>query len=492
MKRLTIPTFLMAGALLFNACSEGGIPTEPNAFTGVVQASSHFVCGPDGQGGNWDEKIDPFPEDGATIERDEPIVAICLKPGNLEFLFTEDGSVSPVPGCTYTVSGLGTTTVVVTRTGSGEGCPGYSHVEIWFGEVETFEDLVVEKTAEGSYDRTVTWELEKTVDPESHSGAPGDEFSSDWLVEVTKSELLDNYKVIGTITIYNPNDIDVDFAIDDVLDDGTVATVTCPDTDDNTGTVPAASGGVSGEITCDYEALPTDDSATKNTATVTPDHEDIGANVAEADVTFIENLIGDDEVLLEDDEGPLSETLEDSDSFTYPGDFACPTDLSLYTDGLFEYSVTNVATLTGDNTYLEDDATVTVTCVIPVTETAWAANGTTPLELRYTPRGNWATYVEYEADKTVNFYAGQTILVGTVHFSAVVDDEVTITIDLNGYGWEFAPGSVVAIQGYETAPSGNPEPGLFEHKFPASGTFFQATVPAANFYGVHAVVQESP
>jgi hypothetical protein len=487
MKRLTIPMFLMAGALLFSACSEGGIPTEPNTFTGVLQASSHFVCGAGGQGGNWDEKIDPFPENGATIERDDPIVAICLKPGNLEFLFTEDGSVSPVAGCTYAVSGLGTKTVVVTRTGSGEGCPGYSHVEIWFGE-EVFVDLVVEKTAEGSYDRTVTWELEKTVDPESHTGLPGDEFSSDWLVEVTKSEVLGNYKVIGTITIYNSNEIDVDFVIDDVLDDGTVADVTCPVTADNTGTVPAASGGVSGEITCDYEAVPTDGSATKNTATVTPDHEEIGADPAEADVVFTENLIGDDEVLLEDDEGPLNEQLTDSDSFEYPGDFACPTDLSLYTDGIFQYSVKNVATLTGDNTDLEDDATVTVTCVAPVTETAWAANGTTPLELRYTSRGNWATYVQY-AEKTVNFYAGQTILVGTVTFAADGAD-VKITIQL--VGWQFEAGSVVAIQGYSTAPSGNPEPGLFEHKFPASGSSFEITVPAANFYGVHAVVFESP
>jgi hypothetical protein len=46
----------------------------------------------------------------------------------------------------------------------------------------------------------------------------------------------------------------------------------------------------------------------------------------------------------------------------------------------------------------------------------------------------------------------------------------------------------VAVQGYASAPSGNPAPGLFAHKGPASGTSFSIQVPQANFYGVHGVV----
>jgi hypothetical protein len=123
------------------------------------------------------------------------------------------------------------------------------------------------------------------------------------------------------------------------------------------------------------------------------------------------------------------------------------------------------------------------------TQTAWAANGLDCCTLRFNPDGgNWATYVEYAAGKVVGFFAGQFTDVGTVEFSDVVAGHVTITITLTG-GWTFAPGSIVAVQGYSTAPSGNPSPGLFANKEPASGTSHTITVPAANYYAVHAVVQ---
>jgi len=119
-------------------------------------------------------------------------------------------------------------------------------------------------------------------------------------------------------------------------------------------------------------------------------------------------------------------------------------------------------------------------------ETAWAANGTEPRSIRYTPRGNWATYVKYDGEaKEVTLFAGQTIDVGTVHFSEAVDDEITITITLTG-DWEFKDGTEnVKIQDYETAPSGNPAIGLFDHKGDAMGSSFSIDVPENNYYGVH-------
>jgi hypothetical protein len=146
----------------------------------------------------------------------------------------------------------------------------------------------------------------------------------------------------------------------------------------------------------------------------------------------------------------------------------------------------------------------TVTCEItntedqpPVgTETAWAANGlgeafvgTLPYNTGNT--GNWATYVAYSADKTVTLFAGKTMDVGTVHFSAPDNGQVKITITLTG-GWMFEAGSVVAVQDYSSAPSGNPNPGGFDHKEPASGTTHEIWVPLNNFYGVHAVVTGGP
>lgn len=123
-------------------------------------------------------------------------------------------------------------------------------------------------------------------------------------------------------------------------------------------------------------------------------------------------------------------------------------------------------------------------------ETAWAANGDEPGELRYNTRGNWATYVEYEA-KTSTLFAGQTIDVGTVKFSEVADGLVTITVTLGG-DWEFKNvEEFIKVQDYEYVPSGNPAPGLFEHKLtdlPGDTKEASITVPANNYYGVHVEV----
>ena len=112
-------------------------------------------------------------------------------------------------------------------------------------------------------------------------------------------------------------------------------------------------------------------------------------------------------------------------------------------------------------------------------ETAWAFGP------RYVTRGNWATYTPYVPNSTVTIYAGQTMNIGTAHFSAIVNGEVTITINLTG-DWSFndVP-SALKIQGYDVAPSGNPAPGLFEHHFNSAGSAESVTVPAANFFGVH-------
>jgi hypothetical protein len=119
-------------------------------------------------------------------------------------------------------------------------------------------------------------------------------------------------------------------------------------------------------------------------------------------------------------------------------------------------------------------------------ETAWAANGDVAGEFLYVEQGNWATYVEY-AEKPTPLFAGQTINVGTVHFSAVQDGEVTITITLAA-GWEFedVPENL-KVQDYEFAPSGNPAPGQFAHKktCDAASNTCSIKVPENNFYGVH-------
>lgn len=113
-------------------------------------------------------------------------------------------------------------------------------------------------------------------------------------------------------------------------------------------------------------------------------------------------------------------------------------------------------------------------------ETAWAAGS------RYVTQGNWATYTPYVANTPVNVFAGQNYLVGTVTFSEVVDGKVTITLAaLNGARLQSVAESV-KIQGYETAPSGNPAPGLFTTY---KGDETTVTVDAYAYYGIHLDVQ---
>jgi hypothetical protein len=165
------------------------------------------------------------------------------------------------------------------------------------------------------------------------------------------------------------------------------------------------------------------------------------------------------------------------------------TSLTCGVGGTVDNMTANIALAAGES----------VTCIYTNTlvveaedETAWASNEADCCTLLFNPDGGgWATYVEYQgfevAGKIVGFYAGQTIKVGEVEFSAVSNGEVTIKITLDG--WSFQAGSVVAVQGYDSAPSGNPAPGQFANKEPAAGATHTIVVPVANFYAVHAVVE---
>lgn len=120
-------------------------------------------------------------------------------------------------------------------------------------------------------------------------------------------------------------------------------------------------------------------------------------------------------------------------------------------------------------------------CETWVDETAWSDGE------RYVEVGNWATYTAYVADSTVTLYAGQFYDAGSVHFSSPDGGDVTITITLNA-GFRFADVfENVKVQGYESAPSGNPSPGLFDNKETADpeDISYEIVVPVDNFYGVH-------
>ena len=112
------------------------------------------------------------------------------------------------------------------------------------------------------------------------------------------------------------------------------------------------------------------------------------------------------------------------------------------------------------------------------TESAWSA-GT-----RYTSKGNWATFsTSTDLASGVTLYAGKTIDIGTAKLSSGV-----LTITLKN-GWELIPNSSsVKIQGYTTAPSGNPAPGRFTTY---KGSSLTPTLSSFSFYGIHLDVRKS-
>jgi hypothetical protein len=281
--------------------------------------------------------------------------------------------------------------------------------------------LTVSKSAEASYDRTVEWDLVKKVRLASSDfgtgvdflqlpGVPGQSFDIVWDVIVTKDEVVDNFKVWGVITITNPNPVSVEVDVTDQLDDGTVALVDCDPADltDPETYVDNATGilvGAESYVECGYIAYPDDDSATENEAEVVVDQDSyvlppgytgsIVGDVAYADVIFEENLIGFDEGVLTDDRFPeYEETLYDSEDVEFPETFECPTDVEEYDEnGVCVIYEENTATLTfEDDSYLEDDAAIEITCTglygctpgfwkVPVHWGHWGPTGYLPGDL---------------------------------------------------------------------------------------------------------------
>lgn len=377
------------------------------------------------------------------------------------------------------------------EVGSGNGlvisdyCPGR------VGKIE------VSKTVVTSYDRDHDWSITKTVDPDKlylYADGSGDA-RVDWRVAVAYEGSTDkNHRVSGNLVIRNTGQLDA--TVQTVLDQlsafpGQFVDVVCP------GGLPAALPA-GPTLTCTYSKDLTGPIGGFNKAGAAGTFSDgtrfneasdrmpvaFGAPTNETNRTARVQDIGD----LFGTQNLGTVTAPNGDTFTYSRSFAWA-DYGREDCGDHTYDNTASVIGDGDRVIDSDDASldVHVQCEVFQGETAWAANGNVAGDLRYTPRGNWATYVAgSDTAKTTTLFAGQTIDVGRVTFTPLNGD-TRIDVALSG-AWEFeevAENLKVAV--YATAPSGNPEPGLFPYKKTcevASNTC-SITVPKSNFYGVH-------
>lgn len=126
------------------------------------------------------------------------------------------------------------------------------------------QDLTVSKTANGGYNRTYTWDIDKTIDETSSSVtiSPDGTATFNYNVLAKQTGFIDSaWTLTGTITVSNPNSFDVTGV---TITDSFAGGGTCTVTNGTNVTVPA-NGSVSRDYSCTITSLPNYDA--NNTAT---------------------------------------------------------------------------------------------------------------------------------------------------------------------------------------------------------------------------------
>jgi hypothetical protein len=354
-------------------------------------------------------------------------------------------------------------------------------------------DLKVSKGAETTYTREIDWDLTKTVngtDSVAFSGKPGNEFLVDWKVVGTKTkDELRDFHVTGKITIENENPVPVTVTVDDVLNDSTVANVTCP----------SSTVAAKGSLECTYTASPVSKAATLNTVKVTVDQASytvpagytgkIEGGTATADVKWGDPvLVGDPNPLLEDLR-PIfnySRNISDTTILEQTETFTCPQySEALYPGDVYSATETNTSTLTGNNLDKSASAKVDLTCKVTwVNETA-TGKGYKWSSIRGAP-SNWFMYTAFTLEK-VDLIAGQYYDAGDVTMTR--NGTTSITIALHD-GFRFANvTNNVKIHPMST-PTSYVQPGQYSIKRTASGRSITVTgLTNKDFYAIHVDVQ---
>jgi hypothetical protein len=391
-----------------------------------------------------------------------------------------------VPGASYT----GTTATITDEYLAHADVKGFAVITYKNDEAPD-GPLQVSKTAAGTYEIPVRWELQKTVNPTSHTGTIGTTAgSSTWTVTATRIEgAATNHMVTGTVTVTNPiGNAPKTFTVADNMN-GNAVTVTCPQY--------TLAGGET--TTCTYSAAQA--GATLNTATVST--EGMPDVVATAAVAYTSSFTGDETVTLADPRFSYSTVISSSKTVTFPETFPCPSDAALYVNGTYTYTVKNTATLKGNTTDLSRDATVTVTCTKPQNaETAtgagfpWAATQGAPNNwFMYTPWVTTGAYRGISAAATstqpagTNLIAGQHYIAGRITGTRGTTTSITVTLN-SAWGWVNASEIMINPMSCTTAQPYVP-PGQFTYKKTITANSVTVSgLPNTACYGIHGGVYE--
>ena len=264
------------------------------------------------------------------------------------------------------------------------------------------KDLVVSKTATGSFGRVWGWDITKDTDA-SYDLLAGESVSHQWVVTVTPDPVDEGWALSGTISVTNPNDwqdITADVTDSVNLGGGAVCTVT----GGQDVVIPKGGTPVVLNYACTFESKPAYSGI--NTATATWDKATSftpsGTAQGTANATLTLNPDEVNKTINVDDDrftpDPAWTTTGQGATWTYDETFACPTDLALYEDGVYTLEqVVNTATIR--ETGADDDATVDLTCYAPVVSKTAVED--------FTRTWNWE--IVKEQDATYNLVAGDSV-----------------------------------------------------------------------------------
>ncbi|MBK8758261.1 MAG: hypothetical protein IPM08_14410 [Actinomycetales bacterium] len=200
----------------------------------------------------WDDKTGDTPVQIGTAVWDDPASQ------TITYSVTKPASDSAPGSCTSydNTASFDTAANADTATATVQMCVG--------------ADLVVDKTAVGSYDTTYTWAVDKTFLDFPGSVAAGTEVTIPYEVTAIKTGQIDSgWTVSGTITVTNLNTWQP-VTLTGVTDSLTEEGASCTITGDQTATLAEAGGTVTLDYTCTYAVAPESYSGT-NVATVTWD-----------------------------------------------------------------------------------------------------------------------------------------------------------------------------------------------------------------------------
>ena len=157
-----------------------------------------------------------------------------------------------------------------------------SHIEFCYTDlVPPQASLTVTKTAETTFDRAWTWEIDKSADQTELTLMPGQLLTVNYSVDVDATSTDSNWAVSGLITIDNIGTIPANIAsVTDVVSDGIAADVDC-------GVTFPYSLPADDTLECTYSTALPDATSRVNTATVTATNAE-EPFTATADVLFSE------------------------------------------------------------------------------------------------------------------------------------------------------------------------------------------------------------